>query len=108
LVSFLPPSFQVNDEIYQTDDFDPRTSHVLLRLDPSSVDLKKQGARPKWYGWPVAWTRMDGKGRVFYSTFGHTPESWDRPDIQKMWLEATKWCLGLITADATPRPRPAD
>jgi len=24
-----------------------------------------------------------------------------------MWLEATKWCLGLIEADATPRPRPA-
>jgi type 1 glutamine amidotransferase len=48
-----------------------------------------------------------GKGRVFYSTFGHTPESWDRPDMQKMWLEATKWCLGLIEADATPRPRPA-
>jgi type 1 glutamine amidotransferase len=49
---------------------------------------------------------MYGKGHVFYSTFGHTPESWKRPDVQAMYREALKWALGLTQADATPRPRP--
>jgi len=26
--------------------------------------------------------RPDGKGRVFYSTLGHTEEAWDDPDIR--------------------------
>jgi type 1 glutamine amidotransferase len=43
---------------------------------------------------PVAWSKMYGKGRVFYSTLGHTEESWDDPDIRKMYFEAIKWALG--------------
>ena len=39
LVAFLGNSLQVEDEIYQISDFDYRGSRVLLRLDPSSVDL---------------------------------------------------------------------
>ena len=54
----------------------------------------------------VAWARMYGKGHVFYSTFGHTKEAWARPDVQAMYREALKWSLGLVSGDATPRPRP--
>ena len=42
----------------------------------------------------VAWAKMYGKGRVFYSTFGHTDESWDDPRVQTMYLEAIKWAIG--------------
>lgn len=94
LVSFLAPSFQVNDEIYQIDDFNPQTSHVLLRLDPSSVDVKKQGSRPKYYGWPVAWTRMDGRGRVFYTSLGHEHDVWNDPRYQKLLLNGINWAMG--------------
>ena len=52
---------------------------------------------------PMIWTLSYGKGRVFYSTFGHTPESWDDPAMQTMWLEAIKWAMGMTKADATPR-----
>ena len=43
IVGFLGKSFQVNDEIYQIADFQYKTSHVLLRLDPNSVDLTEPG-----------------------------------------------------------------
>jgi len=56
----------------------------------------------------VTWVRRYGKGRVFYSSFGHVEATWDRPDIQKMWLEGIKWAMGLTEGDATPRPRPAN
>ena len=45
LVSFLGKSFQITDEIYQIGDFRADDSHVLLALDPTSVDLKKPNVR---------------------------------------------------------------
>jgi type 1 glutamine amidotransferase len=47
---------------------------------------------------------MYGKGRVFYSTLGHPVENWDRPDLQKMYVEAIKWTMKLEDADVTSRP----
>jgi hypothetical protein len=67
----LGNSLQVEDEIYQISDFDYRGSRVLLRLDPSSVDLSKTGVHQRFYGWPLAWTRLYGDGRVFYTALDH-------------------------------------
>ena len=64
LVAFLGNSLQIDDEIYQISDFDYRGSRVLLRLEPSSVDLSKTGVHQRFYGWPIAWTRFYGEGRV--------------------------------------------
>ena len=54
----------------------------------------------------IAWVRKWGKGRVFSCLLGHDEAVWDRPDIQKMWLEAVRWVLGLTEGDVTPRPKP--
>ncbi|HEY7500586.1 MAG TPA: ThuA domain-containing protein [Vicinamibacterales bacterium] len=43
----------------------------------------------------ITWAKTYGKGRVFYSSLGHTKESWTDPDVTKMYLEAIKWVLGL-------------
>ncbi|MGY4296674.1 type 1 glutamine amidotransferase [Bradyrhizobium sp. i1.4.4] len=64
LVAFLGNSVQVEDEIYQIGDFDYRGSRVLLRLDPSSVDLGKTGVHQRFYGWPLTWTRFYGEGKT--------------------------------------------
>ena len=44
---------------------------------------------------------MYGKGRVFYSTLGHTEESWNDPDIRKMYFEAIRWALGMTDGSTT-------
>ena len=36
----------------------------------------------------------------------HREETWDRPDVQNMYLEAIKWALGMTNADVTPHPMP--
>lgn len=95
IVSALAPSFQINDEIYQISDFQYRDSHVLLRLDPASVDMKKGGVRRRFYGWPLAWTRSFGDGRVFYTTLGHEQAVWKDPRYQQMLLNGIKWAMGL-------------
>jgi hypothetical protein len=93
LVGFLGPSLQIADEIYQIGDFDYRRSHVLLRLDPASVDLAAGGVQRRFYGWPLAWTRAYGRGRVFYTALGHDPSVWRDPCYQRLLTNAVLWAL---------------
>ena len=91
LVAFLGNSLQLNDEIYQISDFDYRGSRVLLRLDQTSVDLSKTGVHQRFYGWPLAWKRFFGEGRVFYSALGHEASVWQDPRYQKILTNAILW-----------------
>ena len=91
LVSFLGPSFAINDEIYQIRDFDEGGSRVLLRLDPTSVDLTRDGVHRRSYGWPLAWTRSFGEGRVFYTALGHEADVWRDARYHRLLLNAINW-----------------
>jgi hypothetical protein len=93
LVGSLGKSFQITDEIYQIADFQADTSQVLLKLDPASVDLSKSGVHRRYYGWPIAWTRMFGKGRVYYNSLGHEEAVWNDPRYQDMILKGIKWVM---------------
>ncbi|MBM3737505.1 MAG: ThuA domain-containing protein [Acidobacteria bacterium] len=106
IVKHFPKAFSIMDEIYQVKDFSRDRVRVLMSLDASRIDLANKNVRRTDKDFAVAWIRNYGKGRVFYSTFGHREDSWNRPDVQKMWIEAVKWSMGLSQADATPRPRP--
>ena len=103
----FPPAFTIYDEIYQpSKEFSRDKVRVLARLDESLIDLKHEGVKRTDKDFAVAWVKNYGKGRVFYSTFGHRQEVWDRPDIQQMYFESIRWALRLVDGDATPRPRP--
>ncbi len=102
----LPKAFTMHDEIYQIKDFSRSKVRVLLRLDESKLDLKNPRVHRKDGDFAVMWARSYGKGRVLYNGLGHVEAVWDRPDIQKMWIEQMKWILGMIPGDAAPRPRP--
>jgi hypothetical protein len=91
VVAFLGNSLQLNDEIYQISDFDYRGSRVLLRLDQGSVDLSKTGVHQRFYGWPLAWKRFFGEGRVFYSALGHEASVWQDPRYQRILTNAILW-----------------
>jgi type 1 glutamine amidotransferase len=93
LVAFLGSSLQVDDEIYQISDFDYRGSHVLLRLDPDSVELGRPDVHQRFYGWPLAWTRSCGKGRVFYTALGHEASVWQDVRYQRMLSNAILWSM---------------
>jgi type 1 glutamine amidotransferase len=100
------PSFTLTDEIYQIKMFSRANTRVLMRLDPSKLDLKNPRVHRTDHDFAVAWAKMYGKGRVFYSTLGHVEANWDRPEFQAMVTGAIKWAVGLVDADVTPRPAP--
>jgi len=107
-MSHLPKAFDHTDEFYQLKDFSRSKAHVLLRLDVSHLDLSGPLVHHRDSDFPLAWAKMYGKGRVYYSALGHDPSTWDDRAVQEMYFEAIKWGLGLTNADISPRPLPAD
>jgi uncharacterized protein len=107
-MKYLPKSFAMSDEIYQARNFSRDKVRVLLRLDADKLDLSNKRVHRTDKDFAVVWARDYGKGRVLYNGLGHVEAVWDRPDIQKMWIDQVKWLVGALPGDATPRPKPAD
>ncbi len=96
----LGDSFEMTDEIYQfKGPYDRKNLHILLRMDTSSV--KKDGKRPD-KDYALAWTREYGKGRVFYTAFGHRNEIWADERFEKMMLGGLSYVMGLVDGNAKP------
>src|SRR5438874_11970023 len=101
----LPATFAFTDEFYQPKDYSRDAIRVLLRLDVAKMPQNPELHRTDG-DFPLAWAKMYGKGRVFYSSLGHAASTWDNPDVYRMYFEALKWSLGLTDGDAAPRPKP--
>jgi len=104
----FPRAFTLRDEIYQIRNFSRDDRRVLMRLDPTRLDLANKNVHRTDRDFAVTWAKTYGKGRVYYSTLGHVTENWDNPKIQQMFLEAIKWTMGLTTSNLTPRPAPTN
>jgi type 1 glutamine amidotransferase len=78
-----------------------------------NVALDDPAVEPRaWAGYkrpdnvyPVSWVRTYGKGRVFYSSLGHMPDTFMTPEIVGHFLAGVQFMLGDLEVDATPNPR---
>src|SRR5262245_23246550 len=70
----LDAAFDITDEIYQFREWSRERVHVLLRLDPRSVEIGR-GSRPDG-DYALAWSTRYGRGRVVYTALGHEPAVW--------------------------------
>ena len=48
---------------------------------------------------PYTWVRTQGKGRVFYTAYGHDERTWSKPEFQKMLQNAVQWVVDEPTRD---------
>lgn len=106
-VRHFPKEFMKYDEIYQPKEWSRDKVNVLLSLDANKLDYNNPRVHREDHDFAVAWSKNYGKGRVFYSTLGHTEEAWNDPDIRKMYFEAVKWVLGMTEGSTASHPRPA-
>jgi uncharacterized protein len=88
----LGESFELLDEIYEFRAWSRADVHVLLRLDPRSVDIARGKRSDGDYA--LAWTKGYGRGRVFYTALGHDPDVWPDSRFQSHLLGAIQWALG--------------
>ena len=105
-VRHFPKAFVKYDEIYQAKEWSRDKLNVLLSLDPNKLNYDNPRVHRKDHDFAVAWAKSYGKGRVFYSTLGHTQESWSDPDIRKMYFEAIKWVLGMTEGSTSTHAKP--
>ena len=90
----LGAEWLIADEIYQHDRFSRDRIHVLMSIDTTKTNLKPQKMEPGG-DYPMAWTRTEGKGRVFYTALGHLEAVWTNPTYQEHLLGGIAWAMGL-------------
>ena len=79
---------------------------VLMRLDAGKIDLGNKHVHRTDRDFAVTWAKMYGKGRVYYTTLGHVQDNWDKPEFQRMIVEAVRWATGMTNAETDPQPLP--
>jgi len=112
-----PALLKYSDEIYQTSTppFDRKNCDVLLSVDMS--DMTTAAAVARWRSTPygrdkwradndyvVSFTKSHGKGRVFYTSFGHDGRAFCDERFAHMML-GLQWTLGDLEVPAK-KPRP--
>ena len=107
MTKHLPPVWNLPEGSgYQPDFFNRSEIQVLLRKDLSKLAPVAKYTRTDG-DYPMAWTKMYGKGKVFVSSIGNSEPLWDNADLLKMYDEAIKWSLGMTQYDVKPHPLPA-
>jgi len=51
---------------------------------------------------PATWARMHGKGRVFYTSFGHRDDIWTNLLVQAIIAGGIAWAMGNVKVDVAP------
>jgi type 1 glutamine amidotransferase len=105
----FPKYLRLYDEMYSPRQWSRDKVNVLMRMDETKLDY----VNPQ-YGLKsvredkdqaIAWAKMYGKGRVFYSSLGHTKEAWEDPLVRKMYLEGVRWAMGRTEGSVAPHPK---
>lgn len=88
------------DEIFQfSESFSRDSVRVLLSL--SLEETADKGSKlDKDY--PLAWIKNFGKGRVFYSAFGHSGDTFRNKEMLAFLFSGIQFATGDLRADVTP------
>jgi putative membrane-bound dehydrogenase-like protein len=88
---FMP--FRTWDETYVHRKHNPANRQVLqVRAEGQSEE-------------PWTWVRTSGKGRVFYTAYGHDALTWENPGFHDLLERGIRWAAGKgAVFDSRPRP----
>ncbi|MFZ4508086.1 MAG: ThuA domain-containing protein [Fimbriimonas sp.] len=79
--------FTIHDELYLFADYDPANVHLLAQTN----SYTPEGEEPAPI--PVAWTRSEGAGKIFYISLGHFPAAMAHPQWQTLVQRGLRWAL---------------
>ena len=83
-------------------DFDMHSEQYYMHTDPSNNVLASTtftGNHAEWIDgtvMPVVWTRMFGKGRVFYTSLGHVASDFSVVEAKKIVERGMLWAAGEL------------
>ena len=76
------------------DHFAMHSEQYYMHVDPSNHVLATTTFEINGCTMPVAWKRMYGKGRVFYSSLGHVAKDFDVPEVLTIITRGMLWAAG--------------
>ncbi|QEL15926.1 ThuA domain-containing protein [Limnoglobus roseus] len=93
---------QYEDEIYIfREPYSRDKLHIIFSCESGSFNPKPDQAR-KDGDYALSWCKEEGKGKVFYTAFGHKKEVWKDPAFQQHLFGGLNWAVGKVPGDATP------
>ena len=96
--NIVQPNNQIMNGLTKLKAFDETYLHSKLQADNNVLMTREIKAdqtkdRPETKTEPYTWTRNYGKGRVFYTAFGHDEQTWENPDFHKLLENAIVWAV---------------
>jgi putative membrane-bound dehydrogenase-like protein len=76
------PSFTSEDETYVHTKHNP--------VDRTVLEVRRDGTHDE----PYTWVKPYGKGRIYYTAWGHDQRTWSNEGFQKQVVQATRWASG--------------
>ena len=76
------PAFESWDETYVHSRLNP--------VDRTVLEVRRDNGRDE----PYTWVRTYGKGRVFYTAWGHDQRTWGQPGFQQLVERGVRWSVG--------------
>lgn len=89
--------FETWDETYVHSQLNPDMHVLMERVDENGSE-------------PYTWTLEEGKGRVFYTAYGHNEKTWEKKDFQNLVANGILWAVGedvneLLAEYNIPQPK---
>jgi len=103
--AFRGKNFSASDEIYQQQSpfYNRAKLHVLISLDfADKATAEAPGQRRTDNDYAVSWIRPYGKGRVFYTSFGHDQRAFLDKVLLTHILDGLQYVIGDLKANDTP------
>lgn len=98
------PSFKAYDETYLHSHLQADNNVLAVRDIKADQATDKPGVKEE----PYTWTRTYGKGRVFYTAYGHDERTWSQPGFQQLLERGILWAVGdavkKLHDDLNPQP----
>lgn len=91
--------------IYRDEPYSRGKLHIIFSCEDGSFKPNAQQAR-KDNDYALSWCKEEGKGKVFYTAFGHMKEVWKDAGYQKHLFGGLDWVTGKLPGDATPTGKP--
>lgn len=105
------PEHPIMQGLKPVDSMDESYRHHRLNPDKTVLETRSRESGPVSDpgGEPYTWVRSSGKGRVFYTAWGHDHRTWSNLDFQRLLARGALWACGeTLTAVAAENDPPAD
>ncbi|MGB4568155.1 MAG: ThuA domain-containing protein [Dysgonamonadaceae bacterium] len=89
-------------------DFHMHSEQYYVHVDPNVKVLATTTFNGDHAWWidgcviPVAWKKMYGKGRVFYSSLGHVAKDFDVPEALEIMKRGIRWAAVSLYEEPEP------